>query len=45
MTKDEKKIMQKVYSLLQILKEETDKYYIIEEIENLSNKLERALEN
>ena len=33
MTKEERKLMQKIYSLLQILKEDTDKYYIVEEIE------------
>ncbi len=37
--------MQKIYSLLQILKEDTDKYYIVEEIEALSAKLQRALED
>lgn len=42
MTKDEKRLMRKVYSLLQILKDETDKYYIKDEIDTLSEQLERA---
>ena len=45
MTKEERKLMQKIYSLLQILKEDTDKYYIGEEIEALSEKLQKALED
>lgn len=45
MTKDEKRLMRKVYSLLQILKDETDKYYIKDEIDTLSEQLERALDD
>ena len=45
MTKEERKLMQKIYSLLQILKEDTDKYYIVEEIEAVSEKLQKALED
>lgn len=45
MTKDEKRLMRKVYSLLQILKDETDKHYIKDEIDTLSEQLERALDD
>ena len=45
MTKDEKRLMRKVYSLLQILKDETDKYHIKDEIDTLSEQLEIALDD
>ena len=44
MTKDERKLMLKIYSLMQIVREEINEYYIIEEIDRLSNKLEEALD-
>lgn len=45
MTKQEKRMMLKVYSLLQILKQETPREYIREEIERLSQQLWRSLED
>jgi len=45
MTKQEKKMVWKAYSLLMILKEETDKYYLKEEIERIARKLQKSLEN
>lgn len=44
MTKDERKLMLKIYSLMQIVREEINEYYIIEEIDRLSKKLEVALD-
>nr|DAR00168.1 MAG TPA: hypothetical protein [Caudoviricetes sp.] len=44
MTKDERKLMLKIYSLMQIVREEINEYYIIEEIDRLSKKLEEALD-
>lgn len=44
MTKDERKLMLKIYSLMQIVKEEINEYYIVEEIDRLSKKLEEALD-
>lgn len=44
MTKDERKLMLKIYSLLQIVREEINEYYIVEEIDRLSKKLEEALD-
>lgn len=36
--------MLKIYSLMQIVREEINEYYIIEEIDRLSKKLEEALD-
>ena len=44
MTKDETKLMLKIYSLMQIVREEINEYYIVEEIDRLSKKLEEALD-
>lgn len=44
MTKDERKLMLKIYSLMQIVREDINEYYIIEEIDRLSKKLEEALD-
>ncbi len=44
MTKDERKLMLKIYSLMQIVREEINEYYIVEEIDRLSKKLEEALD-
>lgn len=44
MTKDERKLMLKIYSLMQIVREEINEYYIIEEIDRLSKKLEEVLD-
>jgi hypothetical protein len=44
MTKEEKKLMLKIYSLMQIVREEINEYYIVEEIDRLSKKLEEALD-
>lgn len=44
MTKDERKLMLKIYSLMQIVREEINEYYIIEEIDRLGKKLEEALD-
>ena len=44
MTKDERQLMLKIYSLMQIVREEINEYYIIEEIDRLSKKLEEALD-
>ncbi len=44
MTKEERKLMLKIYSLLQIVREEINEYYIVEEIDRLSKKLEEALD-
>lgn len=44
MTKEERKLMLKIYSLMQIVREEINEYYIIEEIDRLSKKLEEALD-
>lgn len=44
MTQDERKLMLKIYSLMQIVREEINEYYIIEEIDRLSKKLEEALD-
>lgn len=44
MTQDERKLMLKIYSLMQIVREEINEYYIVEEIDRLSKKLEEALD-
>jgi hypothetical protein len=44
MTKDERKLMLKIYSLMQIVREEINEYYIVEGIDRLSKKLEEALD-
>lgn len=44
MTKDERKLMLEIYSLMQIVREEINEYYIVEEIDRLSKKLEEALD-
>lgn len=44
MTKDERKLMLKIYSLMQIVREEINEYYIVEEIDRLNKKLEEALD-
>lgn len=44
MTKNERKLMLKIYSLMQIVREEINEYYIVEEIDRLSKKLEEALD-
>ena len=44
MTKEERKLMLKIYSLMQIVREEINEYYIVEEIDRLSKKLEEALD-
>ena len=44
MTEDERKLMLKIYSLMQIVREEINEYYIVEEIDRLSKKLEEALD-
>ncbi len=44
MTKDERKLMLKIYSLMQIVREEINEYHIVEEIDRLSKKLEEALD-
>lgn len=44
MTKDERKLMLKIYSLMQIVREDINEYYIVEEIDRLSKKLEEALD-
>lgn len=44
MTKDERKLMLKIYALMQIVREEINEYYIVEEIDRLSKKLEEALD-
>ena len=44
MTKDERKLMLKIYSLMQIVREEINEYYIVEEIDRLSKKLEEAFD-
>lgn len=36
MTKEEKKLMLKIYSLMQIVREEINEYYIVEEIDRLN---------
>lgn len=41
MTKDERKLMLKIYSLMQIVREEINEYYIIEEIDRLSKNLRK----
>lgn len=44
MTKEEKKLMLKIYSLMQIVREGINEYYIVEEIDRLNKKLEEALD-
>lgn len=45
MTKQERKLIWKVYSLLQIVKDEIPEYYLREEIENLSAEMLKSLED
>lgn len=45
MTKKERKLLWKVYSLLQIIKDEVPEYYVRDEIENLSEELLKSLED
>ena len=44
MTKQERKVIWKVYSLLQIIKDEIPEYYLRDEIEKLSEELRESLE-
>ena len=44
MTKDERQLIWRVYSLLQIIKDE-QKYYVQEEMEKLLTELRKKLEN
>lgn len=45
MTKQERKLIWKVYSLLQIVKDEIPEYYLREEIEILSAEMLKSLED
>jgi len=44
MTKKEKVLMQKIYSMLQILSDETDKYYLKEATAELTEELRKMIE-
>lgn len=45
MTKQERKVIWKVYSLLLIIKDEIPEYYLRDEIEKLSEELRKSLED
>lgn len=45
MTKQERKLIWKVYSLLQIVKDEVPEYYLRDEIERLSKEMLKSLED
>lgn len=45
MTKQERKLIWKVYSLLQIVKDEIPEYYLRDEIEKLSEEMLKSLED
>lgn len=45
MTKQERKVIWKVYSLLHIIKDEIPEYYLRDEIEKLSEELRKSLED
>lgn len=45
MTKQERKLIWKVYSLLQIVKDEIPEYYLRDEIEKLSAEMLKSLED